>query len=175
MRSGLQAMLQESDLPEGEQDEMLRQFDRVADAYTEGEISLQELAPVMQELVESPVMVLVMLKAVEAKYVDPSGLSAEEKEQAHRTMVRVLRGVIEEKLSKEDIERVTKHFLENPEADTQKGEQFRLKPNLSDDELRALLAEALEVVDEREVPDDPNYEVKLSDVVRDIVDKALNK
>lgn len=172
-RSALQALLQDSDLPQEEQTAMLREFDRVADAYKAGEITLEELGRIMEDLAESPVMALVMLKAIETKYLNPSGLSDEEKSDAKRTIVRVVRGVIEEKLTKDDMKRITDHFLLNPDADLNNGQPPQLKQRLSDDELRALLADAHEIVEEREVPADEDYEVKLSEIVREIVDKSV--
>lgn len=170
-RAAFQAVLQESDLPREEQTAMLDQFDRVADAYQEGEVSLEELGQIVEGIAESPVTGLVMLKAIETKYLDPSGLSDEEKEESKRTILRVVRGVIDEQLDEDDIKQITKHFF----VDSTNGKQQELRPSLTDDELRALLTEAKDIVDSREVADEEDYDVKLSDVVREIVDEALQE
>ena len=114
-----------------------------------------------------------MLKAIETKYLDPSGLSDEEKEEAKRTIVRVVRGAIEEKLDEDDIEQITKHFLVDSNSDSTNRRRQELKSTLTDDELRTLLTEAKDIVDSREVADEEDYDVKLSEVIREIVDESL--
>lgn len=171
-RQAVKAMLEDSDLPPQEQTDILAQFDRVADAYKDGQLTLQELGEAMQDLVESPLFGVVMLQAVETKYLDPSGLSEEEKSEAKRTIMRVVRGTIEERFSQQELETLTNQFLSNPQRTPD--EQPRLKPSLTDEELRSLLADAKDLVDSKEIPDE-DYEVKISKVVQDIVDDVLSE
>ena len=109
-----------------------------------------------------------MVQAVEANYVIPSGLSPEEKSAARRTIMRVLRGAIEETIEKNQIESLSEHFMTGDEGNRQ------LKQRLSDTELRAFLAAAKEMVDVAEVPDE-DFELRFSDKIREIVDKALGE
>lgn len=168
-RQGIEAGLQETDLPPEEQTAILEQFDRVVAAYDAGELTLEELGPAIEKLAESPIVGLIMLEAVEAKYIKSSGLSDEEKTAAQRTMVRVARGMIEERFEKEEFEKLSKHFLVETVSNPN---QPQLKQNLSDEELRAMLADAKELADSKEVPDE-DYEFRISEVLRNTVDELL--
>ena len=172
-RQALKATLEESDLPASEQEEILVQFDRVADAYHEGELSLQELGQAAQEIAESPLMGIIWLSAVEAKFLDPSGLSEEEKLAGQRTIARVVRGLVENRFSGEEIETLTDQVLIAP-PQGQPNQQPQLKQSLTDEELRSLLADAQELADLKEIPDE-DYEVKISELLRDTVDKVLGR
>lgn len=170
-RQGIEAGLKETDLPAEEQTAILEQFDRVVDAYEAGELTLEELGPAMEKLAESPIVGLIMLEAVEAKYIKNSGLSDEEKLDAERTMARVARGMIEERFEKDEFEKLSEHFLVETVANPN---QPQLKQNLSDEELRAMLADAKELADSKEIPDE-DYEFKISEVLRETVDEVLQQ
>ncbi len=175
-RQGVSQLLQDSDLPAEEQTAIMDQFDRVTTAYQEGEITLQELGPVMQELVESPLMGAILLKAVESKYIDPSGLDDEEKADGKRTMHRLVRGMVEEKFDKDEIQKITSHFLleTQPNGAPANPNQPQFKQSLTDEELRELLADGKTLADEKEIPDE-DYDVKLSELIERVVDEALSK
>ena len=125
----------------------------------------------MEKLAESPIVGLIMLEAVEAKYIKNSGLSDEEKLDAERTMARVARGMIEERFEKDEFEKLSEHFLVETVANPN---QPQLKQNLSDEELRAMLADAKELADSKEIPDE-DYEFKISEVLRETVDEVLQQ
>jgi len=70
----------------------------------------------MDELAKSPVMQSIVISAVESAYVEPSGLSAEEKQAAHLTLQRVLRGVFEQKIKEGDLTRPCRTFRPRRQA-----------------------------------------------------------
>ena len=171
-RTGVQAMLEESELPREEQTAILDQFDRLTTAYQNGEVTLEELGPAFEELFKSPVIMSIMIKAIETKYLEPSGLSDEEKESGRRVLARVMRGIFEEKFQDDEITKLVNHFLQNP--DHAPDEQPQMKQSLTDEELRDLLNDAQALVDEKEIPDQ-DYDVKISDAVKQIVDDVLEE
>ena len=113
-RTATEAMLRDSGLPNEERQSIMEQFDRVATAYEEGEITAQEMGEIMQDLAESPLISIVIFQAIDAKYLSSSGLSEEEVADAKRTLSRVVRGVQEEKLTKEDVDKLSRHILMDP-------------------------------------------------------------
>ena len=165
-RQAIAASVDSSELPDEEKAAIMAEVDRVIDAYQAREISNEQLGEILQGLAESPLMGLVMVQGVEAKYVGPSGLSEAEKIEARRTIMRVVRGAIEEKIDKEEIETLTEYFT------TGAGSNRQLKPQMADEELRECLAEAKRMADEAEIPDE-DYELRISDEIRRIVDQAL--
>jgi len=148
------------------------QFERVVTAYENGDMTLEEMGELMQDLAESPVMSIIILEAIETKYLNSSGLTEEEQEEAKQTLARIVRGAQEEKLDQAEIEGLSRHVLENPDAGN--NQQKELKSRMTDEELRAFFAEAKQLADEKEIPVDVVPE-KMSEVIRGVVDEALNK
>ncbi len=166
-RDAMVQVVNESELSPEDKQEVIKQINRVVDKYRSGEINGEQLVKVLQELGESPVMAVVMLYAVEEKYIKPSGLSAEEKEAARLTLQRVLRGVVEKKINPDSLQSAIDMVME-PGG----GEQKKIKEQLTDDELKAFLAELKKHADEAEIPEEP-YEVRIGQEVKDAVDRAL--
>lgn len=174
VRTTAEAVLKDSGLPAEEQNAILEQLDRVTTAYENGEITMEELGVMMQDLAESPMIGIVMLQAIEVKYLNSSGLSEEEQEAGKRVIMRVVRAAQEKKLEKDEIDNLSRHILTEADASKPQGQQQQLRPSLTDDELRAFFAEAKELVDEKEIPDE-DYEFQISDIIKQEVDEALAK
>jgi len=168
-REMIVSVVDESELDEEEKQAIVAQVDRVVDKYKSGEISTEDLGRIMEELAESPLIGVIMVYSIEAKYVVPSGLSDEEKEQARVTLQRVLRGVYEEKIDPSEIEPLMEHMTNEMPDGTQ-----QMKESVTDQELRDFLAECKKKADEAEVPDEP-FEVKISEEFRRAVDSALGE
>lgn len=173
-RAGVEAMLQESDLPQEERDAIMVQFERVATAYENGDITLEETGQLMQDLLESPLMSIVILDQIEMRYLDSSGLSEEEQEEAKQTLARIVRGAQEKKLDQKELEELSRHVLVDPDEDAGPNQQRELKTTMTDEELRTFFAEAKQLADEKEIPEDVVPD-KISEVIRGVVDEALQK
>jgi len=92
-RQGIVSSIEQTDLDPADKQALVVQVDRVIDQYRSGKISLEDLARILDELSKSAVMQGIIIATVEAAYVEPSGLSDEEKQAAHLTLQRVLRGM----------------------------------------------------------------------------------
>jgi len=161
--------VENSEMDEEEKQAIIAQVDRVVDKYQSGEISTEDLGRIMKELGESPLVGAFMIYSIEAKYVAPSGLSDEEKEQARLTLQRVLRGVYEETITPDELEPLLDPMtIQTPDGNRQ------LKETVTDQELRDFLAGCKQKADEAEVPDEP-FEVKVSEEFRRAVDRALGE
>lgn len=168
-KQAVTVVLKDSGLPIEEQNEISKQVSRLGDAYESGELTNEEAGLLVQDVVESKLFGVIALKAVDAKYLQGSGLSVEEKLEAKRVMMRVVRGAIEEKLSKEQLEEIGEHFqIPNPQNPSVK----TLKPTMSDEELRAFIVAATEMADEAEIPDE-DFDVSIAEEFKKVVDKAL--
>jgi len=155
-----------SQLPAVEQQEIMIQVDRVATAFREKKISLERLGELAQKLADSPVMSLIGASMIEKHYFAKSGLSEEEKTAGGQTLQRFIRGAIDEKINKAGIDAAMVHV-----ADREHG-QWELRKTLSDEELRAFLAEAKQQADAAGIPEQP-AEIDPSDEIKKIVDHAL--
>lgn len=167
-RDTLVKVIEESAISAEEQAEMIAQIDRLTDGFKGGEVGYGAMAQIFTELAASPVMAVLAVVALETNYVLPSGLTGEEKAEAHITMERVARGLVEDLISEEDLDPVLDVVTKDPEAE----EGRILKERLSDDELREFLARAKRLADDAGVPDEP-LEVNLAKALRDAVDRAL--
>jgi hypothetical protein len=170
--AGAQAVMQNvnaSDLPEQEKREIEVQVKRVADAFGDGRISFEQLGKIIEKLMESPVLTTIIVSTAETKYLDPSGLSDEEKDEARITIQRFTRGAVDGTIDQNSMDMALEHI-----ADPQEGGGWRLRMRVSDAELRAFLAVAKAEADEANIPEEPE-EFDASDEIKRIIDDAMGE
>jgi hypothetical protein len=163
-----QAMV-DSQLPAQEQKEIMIQVERVTTAFREKKISLEQVGELMEKLAQSPLMSLVGATMIEQHYFAKSGLSDEEKATGRQTLQRFIRGSIDKKINQAGIDAAMAHV-----ADRRGGQDgdWEIRETLSDDELRAFLAEAKKQADAAAIPDQP-ADIDPSEEIKKIVDEAL--
>jgi hypothetical protein len=178
VRQALVMMINESELPAEEKTEVIAQVDRVVDAYKARTINQQQLERLMKELQDSPLFALMMFWGYDAKYVEPSGLDDEEKQQGRRTIERVLRGIYDNKLNEHQVRGampdsmlVREHHVEIDE-DGRVKEPAMNQPPVSDEDVRKFLANLKKLADDAEIPDEP-FQLDISDELKKTIDKAL--
>ncbi|MCA9184162.1 MAG: hypothetical protein R3E01_11150 [Pirellulaceae bacterium] len=157
----------QSELPEQEKQAIIAQVDRLHNAFQSGEIDQADLERAFNELADSPLISLAVVEAVRAKYLDSSGLEADEKTQAERTLKRVCRGVMDNSIDINDVETALE-----PIANRREDGGLNLKQHVTDEELREFLAECRRLADDANVPDE-DIEFSISAEVKRIVDVAL--
>ena len=177
-RQGVESVLDEANLPAEEESAILEQFDRVSEAFQSGDLTMEDLGQITENLAESDIPALITLKAIETRYLDESGLSDAEKEEARKILVRVVQGAIDEKFDQADIKRLTDHFLVSPDPSAEAlPEEIGAddwKQSMTDDELRALIADARELVESKDIPE-VDEEIRISDVLRGAIDEVMSQ
>lgn len=168
-REAIVSGIRESELDEEEKQAVIAQVDRVADLYKSGEITTEQLGRIMEELAQSPLMGAIVVVSIESQYLHPSGLSEEEKQQGRRTMQRVFRGVLEEKIEQEELDDALKLI-----ADRRDDRSIDFKASVEDDELREFLRLLQERAEAAGIPDEP-FEIRISEQFQLAVDRALAK
>lgn len=158
-----------SDLPAEEKAEIKIEVERLAEAVRGGRISIDELALMFEKLTEWPLMPSINASMAETKYFDRSGLSDEEKAEGRVALHRFLRGMIDEKINQQATDRVLAHIATRQADDT-----WRLRDQVSDDELRAFLAEAKREADQAAIPEEPES-FDPSDEFKRIIDESLGE
>lgn len=156
-----------SQLPAEEKQQIMVEVERVAQAIRENSLSQKQFQVLVNELVNSPLMSLMVASTIEKHYIANSGLTVEEKSAGGVTLNRFIRGALDKKINEAGIDAAMIHVADR------NGDQWKLRETLSDDELKAFLAEAKKQADEAGIPEqsaaiDPSEEVKR------IVDEALN-
>jgi hypothetical protein len=160
--------IDEADLPPQEKEEIIAHVDRLADDFREGRLSNEQLGMIFEKLMESPLMTSVIVSAAERQYFDQSGLSEEEKATGRLTLQRFLRGVIDGVIERESVDAALQHI-----ADRQPDGEWRLRDQVSDEQLRAFLEAAEREADEADIAESPEA-FDPSDEFQRIVDEAMN-
>jgi hypothetical protein len=168
-RQAVDQAVNQSDLSDEDKKVVMAQVDRLVDGYQQGKVDLPKLGQFFEQLSKSPLMDLMIAYAAKVKYIDPSGLTPEEKAAADRTLQRVARGVIGKKISDDDLDAALDHISsESPGG----GREFREK--VSDEELRAFLGECQRLADEAQIPSD-EFQVDIGGELKKLVDEALGE
>ncbi|MFW6058817.1 MAG: hypothetical protein ACODAQ_01465 [Phycisphaeraceae bacterium] len=161
--------INDSNLSAEQKQRLVERVSDLKDRYDTGQITMQQLGRVAEELAESPLLYVGMVMFAEQHYIATSSLSDQEKEQARRTLDRFARGLHEEEIDPQVIDHVT-----DPIATTDAQGNRQLKEHPTDDELRTFLARAREEADNADVPDEP-FEVDLADEFDRAVERALQE
>ena len=168
VRGVLEQTLDDTTLPEEEKIQIQEQVDRVVIAFEEGRLTEAQVERMMIDLAESPLAGTVIAFSIERKYFDVSGLSEEEKQEGRTTLQRCVRGWMDGLLTEEDVEAVLSHIgTKDAEGN------WDLHDEVSDEDLRAFLADAKERADTAGVAETVE-EVDPSEEIKRIVDAALN-
>jgi hypothetical protein len=168
-RSAMVSVVEQSDLPPDQKRRIVVQIDRLVGEYKAGRVNFQQLQQVAEEFSESPLFGLLMVLAASEKYIEPSGLSADEKNDARIAMQRVARGVYEKLITPDKIEPLL-DFVSR--KDSQGNRQF--ETTVSDENLKNMIAECRRLADDAKVPEGA-FEIDAAAEVEKAVDRAISK
>lgn len=164
-RSAVVGAIQQSELPEAERKGIIEQVDRVTDAFKAGDLTLDEVSAVFDQIIASPIMQIGLLYHIEERHIKKSkDLTDEEKSDAIRQIERMARGMVEGAIAPGAVEPVIAP-LRNPQTN-------EIKPSPTADELREFVELVRTEADGADVLDE-SYRVTLSDEIKTIVDEAL--
>lgn len=164
---GINQLIEDSDLPPAEKDELKAESKRVTDGIADGSISVEQLSRIMTGVIESPLMPMFMVKAVEAQYLDKSGLSDEEKAEAKVTLERYASGLVSKQIPQESVDQVLVHI-----ADKDANGEWKMREQVSDEDLRKFLAAAKEQADAANIPEDVEP-IDPSEELKKVIDNVL--
>ncbi|MHC2070989.1 hypothetical protein ACYFX5_26250 [Bremerella sp. T1] len=164
----LNSVIDETDLPEEQKKGMKEQVSRVAQGYRDGDISLEQLGQVGEKIVESPAFTAIPVEIARAKYIEPSGLSDEEKANAKKQLQRIAQGAFDKKINEDEL----KSLLDGRIADEEADGNLQFRDNVSDDELREFITAAQQMADEKGVADQ-NFEIDLAAELKKAVDEVM--
>lgn len=165
----VEAMVEQSKLPEAEKQEIMAEVRRAADLLAEGKMSPEQMTRLFDGFMESPLFTSFFVTAIENEYLQPSGLDEEEKAEARVTLHRLIRGAVDKQIDEETLDNL---LADVTERDGQ-GE-MTLREKISDEELRTFLANAKQAVDDAGVAEDAPP-IDPSDEIRRVVDEAMSQ
>lgn len=155
-----------SNLPEQEQDEVREELARPLDGIRNGSLSADQIGELVETFAKSPLIPSLALTMIDTQYFGQSGLTPEEKEQGRLALRRFVRGVIDAKIGRNEIDAVISHVA------TKEGDSWRFRETASDEQLRAMIATAEQEADQANVPAQVEA-IDPSDEVRTIIDAVL--
>jgi len=163
----LEQTIDQSSLPPQEKTEVKAEVDRAVQAFRNGTMSMEQLGKLMQGLTNSPLMSMIIVTAVDKQYLDKSGLTDAEKSEGRTSIRRAFRGVVDKKIPEAAVDSMMSHI-----ADKDPRGNWKMRPQVSDDDLKAFLAEAKAEADKAQIPAEPE-DIDVSAEVKRIVDSAL--
>ncbi len=158
-----------SDLAPAEKAEIRVHVERLSKAFRDGRISADQLGRIFEKLAKSPLMAIILMPAVEKQYFDKSGLSEEEKAAGKLSLQRFWRGLMDGKIKPESVDLVMAHI-----ADRKPDGSWRLRQRVSDEDLKAALAEAKSLADQGGVPEEAE-DFDPSDEFQKAIDAAMKE
>jgi hypothetical protein len=168
MQSVVDTALTQSDLSDADKSKIKQSVSGVTDDFKNGKISTEQLAKVFEKIAQSPLLPLAGVYAVELKHVKTSKLPDEEKKDAHRSLTRFARGVVEKKISDSAVQELVDSIS------AVNGTQRTMKETLTTEELRAFIAKAKDHADKATVPDE-DYTVDIPGELDKAIKAALGK
>jgi hypothetical protein len=159
----------EMQLPDDEKQEIKVQANRVIDALRDGSLSGEQAGRILERFLQSPLMPAFVVLAADKQYLEKSGLSDEEKAEGRLALQRFANGVIKGKIPEQSVDAVLSHV-----ADRAPGGEWELRQQVSDEDLRAALAEARSHADEANVPAEPEM-FDPSDEIKKVIDEGMRE
>lgn len=158
-------VINSSQLPADQKQRMISRIEKVSQDFKDGKITMEQLAEIAERIGNSPMISMGMVYFFEQNYVEPSGLTAEEKADARRTLERLARGVYEKSITESEMNALTAPLME-PGANG----KDKLKDKITDAELRDFLTRTKTQVELANVPDEA-FEVDMAAEL----DKVINE
>ncbi len=155
-----QQIVNESGLPQEQRDSIIADIRQLGDDFVSGAITTAELGRITKTLADSPLLPLAGVQAARQKYIEPSDMTAQEKDAAVLTLQRFARGIHENKIQKEVIDDVVK-----PVTEIMPNGRWRLKEKPTRMELDQFLENAKAKADEAKIPEEP-FDLNIADELK---------
>lgn len=169
--AGMNAVINNSDIPEEEKAEVTRIISRLKEGYLAEEITMAQLGLVLEEIGTCPALPIGLVVQFEQSYVTPSGLNADEKMAARLHLNRLARGLADERIDWAVIEQILDPISDTG-ADGKKN--LRSPDRVTDHEILEVLVTAKEIADEAEISEEM-IEIDISDEFQKSVEHALGR
>lgn len=160
-------IIAEAQLPAAEQQQIKEQVGRVSAAFRSGQLSTGQLTKLIEKIGQSPLMTSIVASAVNINYISKSGLSDEEKAAATQTIRRFLRGVVDGKIDEASADVAMMYVAVRDSHGS-----WKLKEQVTDNELREFLTAAKTAADKAQIPAEA-HDFDPSDELKRIVDETL--
>ena len=161
--------LKEGGMPPAQREQVVARVRRIADEFKEGNLTMKDLEKFGQKIGEDKAIIAAgILYFVDSHLLNNEKLDPAQREQAGRALQRVTRGVVEDKIDLKSLRDLVDKFLDPPGPDGDRN----LKKNLTKEEVDEIIAEATELADGVEIPDEP-YEIDVVEHIDNIIEEVI--
>ena len=186
IEKGVDATLVELKIDDSEQEQIRGHVTTLLEKYKTKQIDNVQFFGVFEKLVDSPLVAAAMVGAIDKLYIEKSTLSEDEKAVADVQLRRYAMGLYEKKIDSDTLETVLASVSTTTPDDNDIRMQYQAGPNgtteyalrsqdeVSDDDLRELIAQATAKADEAGIEQNP-AEIDLSDTIGVAIARALNE
>ncbi len=159
----------EADIPSDQKTQIKNRVDQLREDFVEGNLELEDFARIGEKLESSPLMYAGGALVVNQGYLQPSGLTAEEKQSGERALQRLARGMFEGTVTQSELQEAL-----DPMAQTNAQGEWELREpeQVTDDQLRQVITLAQERADEAGVVDEA-WTINFADEFDRLVNEAL--
>lgn len=185
-KQGVVAVLVESRIEQDEQDEIMVHIDTLMTRFENKEVTFKQLSSVIEELTESSVPAAAMVISIDRIYLAESALEDSEKAQGRIELARFGQGLFDKTIPEDSLHDVLKPVTtttpDNNDIrlnltlgnNNQQITALRSADEVSDDELRELIATAKAKADEAGITETPSP-IDLSDEIGTAIANALEE
>lgn len=166
-----QAMLDSSTLSQVDKNLIMAEVRSLGDDIEAGKVTPTQLAEVFEQISRSPLIPLAAIEAARQKFIEPAGMTPEEKAAAERSLERFARGVYEGKIAPAE-EQITDTI--KPVVKLNAGNTWEFKDNPTREEVNQLVDNARNKADAAGVPDEP-YKLSIPEELRKAINTALGR
>jgi hypothetical protein len=182
---GVTQIVSTSQLPQDQKDRILVKVGTVTDDFRAGKVSLKQFGEAFESVLDGPLMPLAVMMGVQERYFKTSGLSDQDKAEAHKAIQRFAHAVAAGKLKTSDLMKsmdvlsaksssTTTTVTTDGTTTTTNNSQLRLKAKVTDEELRAFIADVKAKADKAEIAEDVS-EVNIAEEIEKSIDAGLAK
>jgi len=169
--AALTAMVEEFELPPDQEAAMITEINTLAQDFKDGKVSVQQIGTLAEELSESPAIYVMAASAIRVNYIQPSGLTDEEKTNANLQLSRLARGLTEKTITPEEAQNAMDQII----VQTQENQFDLRQPEVvTDEDLKEMVEKVTNLADEKEVPSE-QFNVDVAAEFRKAIDKALGR
>lgn len=164
-------MIAQSDLPQEEKSEIIEILDQLKEGCQAGDISLEELGLILEAMGSCPALAIGVMIQFEASYVEPSNLSDEEKIIAKLDLNRFAQGLSSGLISWGETREISAPIMA---TDEEGNHSLREPSEVTDNEIREVLAAAKYVVDEAGISR-TMVEIDISEEFKKTIEEVLER
>jgi len=181
MESVMMKATAKADIDDAEKAQVEDELRRLTAGFRRGDVTVGELLEVAKAVTESPLIPAAVLFGARTQYLDPSGLSDEEKAAGTLALSRLAHGVYDGSIDPAVLSKVfgpistTSGSGRGVHVSTPNF-QLHLRPpaDVTDDELLQVITLATQQADDAGVPDEP-YTIDASDEIAKVIGETLGR